>query len=237
VGIYGLPAFYGRERPIHDVVRDGPIGVDISHRLEAATGTQVLGRWIDLGFANIYGVRRTIAGHGDLKRLRVRIPGGEANLYRLAALGAQGKVVAWRDLPQAMGDGSLDAILSTHETIVSEQLWSQGVTSAFEDHQYFAQYVPLVSRRLRAHLPPDLWDVVVGTWEEMVGGFRAEAEAAQAQARTRLAAEGVAVARPSPAALAERRRTLMAVQPAMVAAMNINRELVTRTMSVLARED
>jgi C4-dicarboxylate-binding protein DctP len=235
VGVFGLPAFYGRERPVHDAVRDGPVGAEISRRLEGATGTLVLGRWIDLGFSNVYGVRRTIATHADLKGLRVRVPGGEANLYRLAALGAQGKVVAWKDLPQALAEGTVDAIISTHETVVSNKLWTQGLTSVFEDHQYFAQYVPLVSRHLRARLSSGLYDLIAGTWEEMVDGFRAEAEAAQRSARDRLAAEKMMVTHPSAEVLAEQRRALMVVQPAMVTAMGIDDDLVARAMASLGQ--
>lgn len=233
VAIFLLPAFYGRADQSFDRLRDGPVGREVAGRIEENLGLKVLGRWIDLGWAHVYGIRRQVDDHGDLKDLRVRVAGGEANLMRLSALGAQPRVVAWPDLPRAVEDGMVDGILTTHETVASGDLRRLGVTSAFEDHQYFAQYVPLVAGGFWRRLPPDLRRLMEEVWEENVPAARRDAALAQAEARARLAAEGVAITAPAPQLLALQRRRMIPLQPAMIEALAIDRALVERAMALL----
>jgi C4-dicarboxylate-binding protein DctP len=221
-GIFLLPMFYGRGAETNHVLRDGPIGREIAGRLERALDVKVLGRWIDLGFAHVYGVARPIAGYDDLHGLVVRVPGGEANLRRLRALGAEARVVAWPDLPTALARRAVTGILSTHETVVSARLWEQGVTSAFEDSEYFPQYVPLVSAKLWHSLPADLQDLIMGTWEELVMPARALAAEAQESARATLKAHGIGITTPTAAALAAARQQLMTQQEQLIPALGID---------------
>ena len=139
IGVLALPAFYGRDARAYNAVRDGPVGGEINRRLEAALRGAVLGRWIDLGFVNFYGVDRVIAKHVDIKGMRIRVAGGEANLHRLTAMGALPRIIPWSDLSAALADGQVDGICTTHETVASGQMWGQGVRSAFEDRQSFAR--------------------------------------------------------------------------------------------------
>lgn len=234
VGIYFLPAFYGRGLHIHDRLRDGPLGEMIARRLEDNYGVKVPGRWIDLGFAHVYGVKRTIASHEALSGMRIRVAGGEANLHRLAAQGAQPRVIPWTDLPQALTDGTVDGVLTTHETVVSGRLWEYGIRSAFEDYQYFAQYVPLVAGSFWARAPADLRQMITAVWEETVVAARAEASAAQELARSVLVSHGVSIVRPDAKAQAAQRARLMGVQGAVIVAMGLDEALVARAMAELA---
>lgn len=233
VGIFALPAFYGRETGSQDSVRDGVIGSDINRRLETALTVKVLGRWIDLGFAHLYGVERMITRHADVRELRIRVAGGEANLHRLTAMGARPRVVAWSDLPAALAEGSIDAILSTHESVASGRMWTLGIRSAFEDRQYFAQYLPLVGAAFWANLPGELRHLAASTWESQVTWARAEAAAAQNAARKTLVDNGVAITTPTAETLTAERAKLLSVQPAVVTAMGMDPKLVGAAMAVL----
>ncbi len=224
-GIFLLPMFYGRNADTNYLLRDGPIGREIARRLEQALDVKVVGRWIDLGFAHLYGVHRRITGYDDLTGLTVRVAGGEANLQRLRALGAEARVVAWPDLPAALARGTITAILSTHETIASAHLWADGVDWVFEDHQYFPQYVPMLSAKLWHGLPADLQQLIVATWEEHVTPARALAAEAQEDARATLKAHGIGFTTPSPAALVAARRRLMAQQESLIEALGIDAAL------------
>jgi len=235
VGVLGLPAFYGHEASVHNAVRDGPLGREINRRLEVASRGTILGRWIDLGFINLYGVNRVITTHADLKGLRIRVAGGEANLHRLTAMGAQPRVIPWSDLPEALAEGQVDGLCTSHETVVSRQMWGQGVCSGIEDRQYFAQYIPLVAGRFWDALPPPLRDLAVITWEDQVEWARAEAAAAQQAARHRLLANDVVIVAPPQEVLAAERARLMTIQPAVVAAMRIDPELVKTAMAALGQ--
>lgn len=221
-GIFLLPMFYGRNADTNYLLRDGPIGREIAGRLEAATDVKVLGRWIDLGFAHVYGVRHRIAGYEDLKGLVIRVAGGEANLRRLHAFGAEAQVVAWPDLSAALARGTITGILTTHETIVSAQLWKDGVSWVFEDREYFPQYVPIIAGKLWNSLSEDLQQTIIATWEEQVTSARALAAEAQDEARAALKSHGIGITTPSPAILAGARQRLMAQQEALVEALGID---------------
>lgn len=228
IGVFLLPMFYGRDIAATDALRDGEIGKIINQRLEGALEVKVLGRWIDLGFAHVYGIHRRIRSHADLTGMTVRVAGGEANLQRLEALGAQARTVAWPDLPAALARSTIDGILSTHETIASAELWRYGVTSAFEDRQYFPQYIPLISRRLWDSLDEDVRRILAATWEEQVTSARSLAAAAQEEARRDLQAHGVTMTTPGPTDLAAARQRLLARQDALVETLGIDRDLVRR---------
>lgn len=233
IGIFLLPMFYGRDATATDPLRDGDIGRLLNGRLEKTLEVKVLGRWIDLGFAHVYGVHRRIRSHGDLEGMTVRVAGGEANLQRLEALGAQARAVAWSDLPAALARGTIDGILSTHETIASARLWQHGVTSAFEDRQYFPQYVPMISRRLWDGLDEDLRGIIAATWEQQVDSARALAATAQNEARRDLQAHGVTMTAPDPTDLAAARQRLLAGQGALVETLGMDRDLVRRVAEQL----
>lgn len=232
-GIFLLPMFYGRNADTNYLLRDGPVGREIASRLERGLDVKVLGRWIDLGFAHVYGVNHRITSHDDLVGLTVRVAGGEANLERLRALGAEARVVAWPDLPAALSRGMITGILSTHETVASARLWDYGVDWVFEDHEYFPQYVPLLSAKLWNSLPMDLQRLIVATWEEQVTAARALAAEAQEEARAVLRAHGIGVTTPSADALAAARQRLMGRQQALIATLGIDVALVRQVADQL----
>jgi C4-dicarboxylate-binding protein DctP len=235
MGILSLPAFYGQDSRAYRALRESPVGQELNRRLERALPVVVAGRWIDLGFTNIYGIRRTIASHQDLRGLRIRVAGGEVNLHRLTAMGAQPRVIAWPDLPDAMAEGRIEGILTSHETVASLHLWDQGVTSVFEDRQSFGQYVPVVAAGLWSAMAADLRREITACWNELVDQARGDATLAQDAARRALIANGVTVTTASPQSLAAERARLMEVQPAMVAAMGMDADLVKAAVETLPR--
>ncbi|WP_084559381.1 TRAP transporter substrate-binding protein DctP [Nitratidesulfovibrio termitidis] len=207
-GVFMLPVFYGAPARASLAVADGPTGRIIDSRIERNLRVTVLGRWLELGHANLYLVDHAVRRHEDLAGLRIRVAGGPANELRLAAMGARPLVVPWPDLPHWLQGGNLDGLMTTHETAVSGQLWRYGVTHVFEDRAYFAMYVPLVSRTFWERLPEDMRDVLRDAWEDHVDEARAQAAEAQAEARDELRAQGLAFAVPDDAVLRRWRERL-----------------------------
>ncbi|BFR47810.1 TRAP transporter substrate-binding protein DctP [Nitratidesulfovibrio sp. HK-II] len=207
-GVFMLPVFYGAPASASLAVADGPPGRIIDSRIERNLRVTVLGRWLELGHANLYLVDRAVRRHEDIGGLRIRVAGGPANELRLAAMGARPLVVPWHDLPHWLRSGNLDGLMSTHETAVSGQLWRYGVSHVFEDRAYFAMYVPLVSRMFWERLPDDVRAALRDAWEAHVDGARAQAAEAQAEARETLRARGLAFAVPDDAVLRRWRERL-----------------------------
>lgn len=229
-GVFLLPAFYGLDAPSSYSLRDGPPGRAINRAIETRLDVVVPGRWIDLGFANIYTTGTPVQGHADLRGLLIRIAGGEANAERLRALGITPLVVAWPDLPAALESGRLDGLMTTHETVASARLWERGVRHAFEDRQYFAQYVPLIAGRFWKRLPTDLRTAIAETWEAQVEAARAEAAAAQQAARAELVAHGVTIITPSEQSLRARRRAIAGNPVAAIEAMGLGTEVAMEVL-------
>jgi TRAP-type transport system periplasmic protein len=135
-------------------------------------------------------------------------------------------LIPWPDLPLAMNQGVVNALITTHESTFTAKLWDAGMTSCFEDRQLFAQYIPMVSRRYWDNLSTDLQRAMAESWQAIVDVERREAAEAQDRARGVLIQHGVKITTPDPAAVTQARRKLMAAQDEIVAAMNIDRDLV-----------
>jgi C4-dicarboxylate-binding protein DctP len=222
VGLFFLPLLYGQSDPGIDRLRDGAVGREINKRIEGALDVRVLGRWIDLGAAQIFTIKQPIRQTSDIEGLALRTPGGEATSLRLAAQGAKPVTVAWPDLPHTLASGTMDGLVTTFETVASAKLWEHGLRYAYEDRAYFAQYIPLVSAAFWRRLPPNLKVAIQEAWEAGVQPSRLAAEQAQAQARSQLAVNGVRILTPTEEERAAAKKALLAHQPRMIQTLGID---------------
>jgi len=232
VGVLFLPLFYGRGQEEIDKVRDGPLGVALSKRIEDQSGLKVLGPWIDLGFSDIFLTRAALKDKGPpndyaaLRGLAVRIPGGDANAERLRLLGMRPVIITWPDLPQQLDQGNLEGLVSTPETVASANLWDHGLAAMFEDHQYFSYYVPLMSSSFWQHADPQSRAILIQTWSELVGEARLMARQAQEQAHAQILRHGMRIFTPSPESLTGQRWRIMVAQDDLVLRLGIDPALV-----------
>ena len=233
VGIFLLPVFYGRSAQANYAVLDSDIGAHINQGIEKNLQVKVLGRWIDLGHAHLFGVHRKIAHHKEIKDLRVRVAGGLANKLRIEALGGVPAIIPWPDLPEYMQLGRVDAVLTSYETIRSAKLWEKGVQSAFEDREYFPQYIPLIRLSFWNKLTPAIQQVLIDAWEKGVDDARQQAADAQARAKATLIRHGVKVAVPNIQALEKQRDQLLSQQADFVQELHIDPGLVRQIDKVL----
>lgn len=224
--ITSLPMFYGVAPELVHKLVDGRLGAELAKRFEERLRVKVLGRWFDLGFTHLYGAKRSIASYEDIGGLKIRHPGGTANAERLRLLGANPVLIPWPDVPLAMNQGVMDGLITTHESSFTAKLWDAGMTSCFEDRQYFSQYVPMVSLTFWRRLSPELQAAMTEAWTAVVEDERREAAEAQAKARGVLVENGVKITEPQPAALEQARAKLMAAQDTIVGEMKIDRALV-----------
>ncbi|EWY39153.1 C4-dicarboxylate ABC transporter substrate-binding protein [Skermanella stibiiresistens SB22] len=228
VGAFMMPALYGRSAEETALIQDGPAVEAMNSQIEDGLGAVVLGRWIGLGFAQVFSTRKRIDDVDDLVGLRVRSPGGVANAWRLAALGAEPITIAWADLPRALAENRIDGLISSFATLDSISLWRRGVRFALEDRQYFSHYVPLVSdyfwRRIDEATRRDLRDA----WNGVVEEGRVMAARAQEEARNRAVAAGVRIVTPTPERTAAVRARLLAGQEAVMLRSGVSRQAIER---------
>jgi len=236
VQIFLLPAFYGR--PAQAIYRavDGAVGQTIADRLEKNLRLKVVGKWIDLGYAHLFSVNKKISRQEDIEGLRVRVAGGEANKLRIEAMGGRARIIPWPDLPQYLQQCRVDATLTSYETVESARLWKIGIKYAFEDQEYFPQYIPLVRLSFWNKLSDDTRHILTSTWEKYVDTARRDAAESQRKAKEILVENGVDVTRPDPVKMEVWRQKMLSRQDEFVKILNIDPELVHQIMKIFKQD-
>lgn len=228
-----LPTFFGRPRLEQYKVWDGEVGKEMNARLEKKLKVKVIGRWIDLGFASLFFPNKEVKAHADMKGLKIRAPGGAANLARLEAFGAAAVKIAWPDVPQSLQRGTIDGLITTHESVRSAKLWDSGVKYALDDQQSFFQYIPIMSNKAWSRLPADLQKLVVDTWEANVDAIREAADKRQKSARVDGGKMGIKTIQASKEDLAKARKVLEATEPALIKSLRIDTKLLAKAKAIL----
>ena len=234
-GITMLPMFYGLPADVTYAVVDGPVGEAINERIEEGLGVKVIGRWTDLGFQHTYSTGKPIQSHEDMKGMKIRIPGGAINAFRVQAVGGNPQLVPWADVPLALQQGAVDALITTNMSAASAKLWDAGVKHAFLDQQYFGQYVPMIGRDFWEDLTPEQQQVITDSWAAVIEQARADAAAGQEDARKELEEQGVTIVEPSQDELGTWRERLTETQGDLVEELGLDPELVDRARAEIEK--
>ncbi len=232
-GVFLLPVFYGRAAEDNYRILDGEIGRTINTKLEKNLHFKVLGQWMDLGYAHLFGVHKKIQRHEDIQGLRIRVAGGTANKLRIQALGGLPVIIPWTDLPEYMQQEKVDGILTSYETVKSAKLWENGVRYVFEDQEYFPQYIPLIRASFWEKLMPDIQGLLTETWKKNVDAARLSAAEAQKEAREILIQNGVEIVVPEPDQLEKWRNQMLPLQNEFIRELRIDPELVRQINAAL----
>ena len=237
VGLFLLPSLYGRDASVTYGLMESQVGQQVVGLIERALDVKVLGRWIDLGHTHLFSKTRQIKRPADVSGLRVRVAGGRGNELRIAAMGAMPISIAWTELPVALQRGSVDTVLTSYETVASARLWEHGISSVYEDRQYFAQYVPISSGLFWDSLDDDARAIVLETWEGIVDQARRDALVAQAIARSQMVSNGVSITMAGSSQMAATRGELMRHEKEIVDAIGIPGELYRHYQTYMAGVD
>jgi tripartite ATP-independent transporter DctP family solute receptor len=234
-GMTMLPMFYGLPAEATYAVVDGPVGEEINQAIEEGLGVKVIGRWTDLGFQHTYSTGKPIEAHEDLKGMKIRIPGGALNAFRVEAMGATPQLVPWADVPLALQQGAVDGLITTNMSADSAKLWDSGVKHSFQDQQYFGQYVPMVGQDFWEDLSPEQQKVITESWAAIIDQAREDAAAGQEAALAALRKNDVAILEPSQEVLSQWREKLTATQADLVEELGMDEELVERTRAEIEK--
>ena len=221
-----LPIFFGTTQEENYKVFDGPAGKLLAEKFEKKLDVKVIGKWLDLGFQNTFSTSKAIKVHTDMTGMKIRIPGGSANIARYETLGGAAIKIAWPDVPQALQRGTIDGLSTTFESIRSAKLWDSGLKNGYVSQHSFSQYLPTISGKSWAKYPKDIQDLIVSTWAEKVDSLRERARQRQNEAKEDAKKNGVAVVEPSAEDLVAARAKLMAKQDALVKELEIDPEFV-----------
>ena len=232
-----LPSTYAQPQSVIRALVDGPFGESLSASIGKVLGAVVLGPWLDVGYGQLFSSARPIRTIGELGGKRIRVAGGKANEERIRALGGTAVSISMQDLPSYLERGLLDGILSTYETIDSARLDGQGIKWVLEDNEYYPYYVPLAGAHFWTKLTPELKELVVRTWNEIVGPAREESIRAQLAAKKNLQSRGLVVYQPTEEELKVTRRKLLDAENAIALRLNIPAETIGLLRSEIARQN
>lgn len=228
-----LPILYGVTQEQAYAIFDGKPGKILAEKFEKKLGVKVIGRWLDLGFQHTHTVGKPINKHTDMANMKLRIPGGAANIARYADLGASPVKIAWPDVPQALQRGTVDGLATTFESIRSAKLWDSGLKYSYITNQSFSQYLPTVSAKSWAKYPKEIQDLITSTWEAKVDSLRERARKRQAEAEEEAKKQGITVVVPTKEDAAEAKKKLLANQDALVKELNIDPAFVKMIQEVV----
>lgn len=221
-----LPELYGISYEEGYKIFDGKAGKWLADKVEKKLGVKVIGRWLDLGFQQVFSVSKPIQKNTDLTSMKIRIPGGAAFITRFESLGANPVKIAWPDVPQALQRGTIDGLSTTFESTRSAKLWDSGVKYAYVANQSFSQYLPIVGAKSWAKYPKEIQDLITSSWEAKIDSLRKRARARQDEAMEEAKKNGITVSIASKEDGADAKAKYMKRQDELIKALKIDPQLV-----------
>jgi len=225
-----LPMFFGQSQELTTELVDGPVGTFVSKALEEKLNVEVVGRVWEMGFDNIYTVKKEIKELGDFKGLRIRHAGGAVYTRLLKAFGAEGVVISWPDVPMALARGTVDGVATTTKSAESAKLHESGLKYGLECRNHISYYYPMVNRKFWNSLPQDLQKIFTDLWEETVPKQRKIARDEQIWAKEYLQTKGMVFYEPSLEKLTKWRNHIIYTQEGLVKDLGYDAKLAETCM-------
>lgn len=225
-----LPMFFGQPRELTTQLIDGGVGEFVSKRLEEKLNVEVIGRVFEMGFDNCYTVKKKITELEDFKGLRMRHAGGAVSTRRFKALGAEGVVISWPDVPMALARSVIDGLATTTKSAESAKLHESGLKYGLECRNHISYYYPMVNRKFWNSLPQDLQKIFTDLWEETVPKQRKIARDEQIWAKEYLQTKGMVFYEPSLEKLTKWRNHIIYTQEGLVKDLGYDAKLAETCM-------
>ena len=228
-----FPMFSGIPSEQMSEIVDGPLGQRLGEMLGEKMDVVALSGWYMLGSINTYSTNAQLNSLDDFAGLQIRHPGGVGAVAYFEELGATPVSMPFTDVPLALQQGTVDAIVSSNASIVSASLHESGLRYAYLNNMLTGYYMPIVSHAYWDQLSEEQQDLFRATWAEFVTGQRVDAQRQQDEARATLEAAGmVFVEQPAEEAAAMRER-LAGAQERMITELGIDDEVMALARAAL----
>ena len=221
-----LPALYGQPVDIFRHCSDGAAGKLIEKQIETKVRSHIIGPWLELGYENWYTTKKAIQTLDDLSGLKIRSPGGAGISWRITFAHAIPNVTPWPNVPLALSQGTFDGFVSTDESCTSAKLWEAGVKHSYADHQFFGNYIPMVSDTFWSKLGDTERTLMRDVWAANIERYRTMSAKSQADARETMKSHGVAFVDPSAEQFAADRKRMVAAQADLIRDAKLSADIV-----------
>jgi C4-dicarboxylate-binding protein DctP len=221
-----LPALYSPPIELFRRCADGAPGELVNKEIETKLRSHVIGSWLELGNENWYTTRKEIRSLEDLGGLKLRSPGGAGISWRIGFVHGIPNVTPWPNVPLALSQGTFDGFVSSDESVNSAKLWEAGVKYSYADHQFFANYIPIVSDAFWSKLSEAERQLMREIWAANVERYRAMSAKSQADARAAMQANGVTFTDPPAEQVASDRKRMIAAQADLIRDTKLSADIV-----------
>lgn len=227
LNVLDLPMFNGMSAETKNGIIDGELGQLLSKMTAKKMGVVVPGGWYILGGLNTYATKTAVKSFSDLKGLQVRIPGAASWIAAYKVLGATPVSMPFSDVPLALQQGTVDAIVTSNVSILSAKLHESGLQYGFSNKIGIGYYMPIVSQTYWASLSIDQQNLFRTTWNEFVPAQRVAAVSQQGEAQAQLEAAGMVFFAPSSEDLAQANTQIRTLQDSLIADLNLSENVVS----------
>lgn len=226
INILDLPMLNGMSEEARGAMMDGPLGDKLNELLSAKMGVVVPGHWPLLGRVYYWSTARPLTSFEEMSGMQMRIPGGAGAAARVEAMGAVPVVMPGSDMPLALQQGTVDATMSSIESVVQQKLTDVGVRYGFWDQGIVGFLIPVVSASYWDSLTDAQKTLFTEVWNEGVVTQRQAAIAQDQGYRDTLADWGVTISDAPDAAAMAMRDQMMPMQADLVGALKISDEVM-----------
>jgi TRAP-type C4-dicarboxylate transport system substrate-binding protein len=221
-----LPALYSPSIEVYRRCADGAPGELVNKQLEGKVRSHVLGNWLELGNENWYTTKKEIHSLEDFNGLKIRSPGGAGVSWRIGFAHGLPNVTPWPNVPLALSQGTFDGLISTDESCNSAKLWEAGIKYSYADHQFFANYVPMVGDAFWSKLGEPERRLMRDIWAANIERYRAMSAKSQADARATMQANGVSFVDPPANQVDSDRKRMIEAQADLVRDTKLSADIV-----------
>ena len=221
-----LPALYSPAIAVFRSCADGAPGEHVNKQVEAKLRSHILGNWLELGNENWYTTKKEIRSLEDLNGLKIRSPGGSGTSWRIGFVHGIANVTPWPNVPLALSQGTFDGFVSSDESVNSAKLWEAGVKYSYADHQFYANYLPMVSDAFWSKLGEVERKLMRDIWAANIERYRGISTKSQADARKTMQSNGVIFFDPPADQVAADRKRMIAAQADLVRDTKLSAEIV-----------
>jgi len=147
VDLFNLPFIFDSLGHFYEVM-DGPIGKEISDKIEEKLNSVVLGWWFS-GIRNTWNSEKPIYQPKDLEGMKIRVIGSSIGLDTFNAFGAQATNMSFGELYSAIQQGVLDGAESDHIDLLVEKFYEVTKYVSYTEHLYLSVALIFSKKQLK----------------------------------------------------------------------------------------
>ena len=170
-------------------VLDGPIGDEITKKIEQKLDCIVLGWWFS-GIRNTWNSEKPIYTPKDLEGMKIRVIGSSIVLDTFNAFGAQATNMSFGELYSAIQQGVLDGAECDHIDLLVEKFYEVTKYVSYTEHLYLSVALIFSNKQFKK-LPEDVQMALLKAGQESIKTQRNAMESKTREALIELQKKGL----------------------------------------------